>query len=104
MSTVYVFPSSEEDLLGGDATDAPPVRVTAAMDDDDLLARRQGDQLVVWRVSDGAAEWLGEVPVDRLPDDARTELDPDEVRVADDASTLPRALRGVVTAIRDRGA
>lgn len=104
MSRVYVFPSSEDDLLGGVEDRDDAVRVTDAMTEGDQLVRRYGDLLQIWRAGPDGAEYLGEVPVDSLPEDARGELDPDEIRTPDDASSLPTAIDGIETALRDRGA
>lgn len=103
MARVYVFPSSEDDLLGSDRSRDDAVGVTDVMEEGDHLIRRYGDQVRVWRVGPDGAEHLGELPVDTLPEAARTELDPDEVRTPDDASGLERALDGFETAVRNRG-
>lgn len=104
MSRVYVFPPSEEDLLGSDASRDDAVGVTDVMAEGDHLVRRYGDRLAVWRVGPDGAEWLGEVPLSALPDDATVDLSPDEVQTPDDASGLAQALDGLETALRQRGA
>lgn len=104
MSRVYVFPPSEEDLLGSDASRESAVGVTDVMQEGDKLVRRYGDQIHLWRVGPGGSEWIAEVPVASLPDDAVTDLDPDEVRQPDDASGLPRAVEGIESSVRTRGA
>jgi hypothetical protein len=103
VSRVYVFPASEEDLLGSDTSRGSPVRVMEAMTEGDHLVRRYGDQLRLWRVGPDGAEWLGEVPVASLPEDATTMLSPDEVQTPDDSSSLAQALDGIESALRERG-
>lgn len=103
MSRVYVFPPSEDDLLGSDDRRDEPIATTDVMAEGDHLLRRYGDQVRVWRVGPDGAEHLGELPVDSLPEDARSELDADEVRTPDDASSLEQALDGFETALRTRG-
>lgn len=105
MSRVYVFPASEDDLQGSPASRDDAVGVTDVMAEGDHLVRRYGDQLRVWRVGADGPEWLGEVPVSSLPEDAAADvdLDPAEVHTPDDASSLDRAIDGLETALRTRG-
>lgn len=104
MSRVYIFPPTEDDLLGSEASSASPVRVTDVMQEGDKLVRRYGDQLRVWRVGPDGAEQLGEIPLSSLPEDATTDLDVDEVREPDDASgSLATALDGLESSLRTRG-
>lgn len=103
MTRVYIFPSSEADLQGSDASRDDAVGVTDVMAEGDHLVRRYGDQLRLWRVGPDRPEWLADVTLSALPGDATTELDPDEVRQPDDASTLPRALDGIESSLRTRG-
>lgn len=102
MSGVHVFPSMDRQLPG-DRTGEHRPTVSDAMEAGDLLVRREGDDVQVWRYDGREAEWIAEVPVDSLPADARQDLDPTEVRHPDDASGLPQALQGIVTAVRNRG-
>jgi hypothetical protein len=105
MSRVYVFPPSEEDLLGSEQSRDDAVGVTDVMEEGDHLVRRYGEQVRVWRVGPAGAEHLGELPVSSLPDDARADLDldPAEVQTPDDASSLEQAIDGFETALRTRG-
>lgn len=103
MSRVYIFPTLERDLPGDRVGEHRPT-VSDAMEEGDLLVRREGPDVQVWRYDGTEAEWIAEVPVDSLPDEAVIDLDPDEAEEPDDASGLPQALRGIVTAVRNRGA
>lgn len=103
MSRLYVFPASEQDLQGSERSREQPVGVTDVMTEGDHLVRRYGDEVRVWRVGPEGPEWLGEVPVSSLPEDATIDLDPAEVQTPDDASSLDRAIDGLETALRTRG-
>ncbi len=67
-------------------SDQAPSGATAG----DTLLRRQGDDVMVGRVTDGGPEWLGSVPADTLP------LDGDE-------AALEIAVKGVESALVERG-
>jgi hypothetical protein len=64
------------------------------------LVQRRGNELVIGRDADGSVLWQDEtVPVDELPDDARSALESGDTS----SEPLARALEAIVQAYVQRG-
>ena len=72
----------------------------------DYLVRRDGADVALGRASDaGGIEWFATVPVSSFPDEARAALDAAGSAAAEPGTqpALLTAVKGIETAVRDRG-